>query len=677
MAFAKLLRCPHAHATLRSIDVAPALTVPGVLAVEAAMQPGGRITWAGQGVAAACAETEEALDDALRAIAVEYEALPCAVTTDAAMDDGAPQVDPRRPNFVPPDDKAVEKRGDPDKALAEAEVRVEAEFRTNVQTHSALETHGCVVEPNPDGSFTVWASTQSTDSVKQGISKPLGVGAEKVRVLSEHIGGGFGAKFGIDAWDQWTARFAKSLNRPVKQLLDRREEHQAAGCRPDSIQRMHLGGKRDGTLTVLVGETFGTAGNGQGGAGAANTRVYAIPNLRMGQSSVSTFTSRGRAFRAPGRPQGFFALEGIVDAFAHEIGMDPLDLRLRNDPHPIRQQQWRMGAERIGWKTERRKVPGSDAGPVKRGVGCAAGVWYQAGGGSWTVNVTVDRSGAVTVANGAQDIGTGTRTVLAVMVAEELGIAPSRVNVRLGDTNDPPGPGSGGSQTAPSLGPPAREAGMHAREGLVQHLAEEWKCAPGEVSLAGGDKGGFKGPNGRSATFEQACGLLGPEGLSVSGRRRPNYEGFHGDTAGCQFAQVAVDVETGVIRVEKVVAVHDAGRIVDTLTARSQVVGGVIQGVSYALYEERLLDGATGDMVNPTFDTYRITGMMDCPEIDVVLTSIESGFNNAGMMGLGEPATVPTAAAVGNAVFNATGVRVREIPMTPARVLAALRGGAR
>ena len=140
---------------------------------------------------------------------------------------------------------------------------------------------------------------------------------------------------------------------------------------------------------------------------------------------------------------------------------------------------------------------------------------------------------------------------------------------------------------------------------------------------------------------------------------------------------MAVDVETGVIRVEKVVAVHDAGRIVDTLTARSQVVGGVIQGVSYALYEERLLDGATGDMVNPTFDTYRITGMMDCPEIDVVLTSIESGFNNAGMMGLGEPATVPTAAAVGNAVFNATGVRVREIPMTPARVLAALRGGAR
>jgi xanthine dehydrogenase YagR molybdenum-binding subunit len=349
-----------------------------------------------------------------------------------------------------------------------------------------------------------------------------------------------------------------------------------------------------------------------------------------------------------------------------------LEFRLRNDSHPVRQVQWRVGAEKIGWEENRRKEPGSDPGPVKRGVGCAAGFWFQKGGGRWRVDVQVARDGTVVVSNAAQDLGTGTRTVLAVMVAEELGIPPSRITVRLGDTDLPAGPGSGGSQTAPSLGPAAREAGLRARERLVELLAADWGVAAGEVAL--GD-GVFTGPGKRKATFEQACGLIGADGVSVTGQRRDNYDGFDGNTAGCQFAQVAVDVETGVVRVERIVAVHDSGRIIDALTARSQVIGGVIQGVSYALYEERQLDQAMGDMVNPRLDTYRITGMRDCPRIEAVLTRLDSGFNNAGMMGLGEPVTVPTAGAVANAVANATGVRMTEIPLTPARVLAALGRG--
>jgi xanthine dehydrogenase YagR molybdenum-binding subunit len=384
---------------------------------------------------------------------------------------------------------------------------------------------------------------------------------------------------------------------------------------------------------------------------------------------VSTFTERGVPFRAPGHPQGLFALEGAIDLFAQQIGMDPLEVRLKNDPHPVRQAQWRVGAERIGWAKERRKTPGSDPGPVKRGLGCAAGLWYAAGRGDWKVDLTVARDGTVTVMNAVQDIGTGTRTLLAILVAEELGVAPSRVQVRIGDTRFPPGPGSGGSTTAPSMGPAAREAGLRAREQLEGLLAAEWGVDPKEVK---GKDGTFAGPGGTKATFQQACALIGDAGLSVQGVRRENYAGYHGQTAGCQFAQVAVDVETGVVAVERVVAVHDCGRVVDALTARSQVNGGVIQGVSYALFEERRLDRAQGDMVNPTLDTYRIAGMKDCPEIDVILTSLVSGFNNVGMMGLGEPATVPTAAAIGSAVFNAIGVQVRELPMTPARVLAAL-----
>ena len=285
----------------------------------------------------------------------------------------------------------------------------------------------------------------------------------------------------------------------------------------------------------------------------------------------------------------------------------------------------------------------------------------------------VHADGHVGVVSGAQDIGTGTRTLLAVLVAEELGLPVARVDVRVGDTVFPAGPGSGGSTTAPSLGPAAREAGLRAREAVGELLAAEWDVPVADLRW----EGGAYVAGERRAAFAEAARLVGPQGLSVSGQRRSNWDGPYEETAGCQMAEVAVDVETGVVQVRRVVAVHDAGRLIDTLTSRSQVNGGVIQGISFALHEERRLDRRTGDMVNPTLDTYRVLGMADCPRIDVVLTSVVSGFNNAGIMGLGEAATVATAAAVANAVYDAIGVQVTELPMTPARVLAALRGAAR
>jgi xanthine dehydrogenase YagR molybdenum-binding subunit len=657
---------PHAHAEVESIDASGARAVPGCLDVRT--HEGRKVTYAGQIVAAVCGETPQAVDDALARIRVVYRPLPHAVTTEDAMHDGAPQVDPSPRGRIRWDNRASRNPDVAKKAVDDAEVKASGTWRTQIQTHSALEPHGTVSRLEADGSATVWASTQSTTSV-QGLGGTLGVKAGQVRVLTPHMGGGFGAKFGVQPWDVEAAEFAKALKRPVRAILDRRMEHLVGGNRPDSIQELTLAGTRDGTFTGLVGRAMGTAGNGAHGAGCANTAVYRLPAVAMEQATVPTFTQRGVAFRAPGHPQGIFALEGVVELFAHEAGLDPLQVRLKNDPHPIRQIQWRLGAERIGWASNRRGVPGSDPGPVKRGVGCAAAVWYQKGGGSWNVDVHVERDGTVTVFNGAQDIGTGTRTVLAILVAEELGISPHAIQVRIGDTNFPPGPGSGGSKTAPSLGPAAREAGLRAREGLTALLAAEWGVDATEVRSEGGV---FTTASGRQASFREACGLIGDGGLQVRGTRRPNYDGFDGQTAGCQFAQVAVDVETGVIAVEKVVAVHDCGRVIDTLTSRSQVHGGVIQGISYALYEERRLDKNLGDMVNPTFDTYRISGMADTPEIDVVLTSVASGFNNAGMMGLGEPVTVPTAGAVAGAVFNALGVQLCELPMTPDRVLAAL-----
>ncbi len=670
MALCRLLRSPHAHATVRSVDTSRAERLRGVLGVNVLVPAGGRITFAGKGVVAVCAENEETLDDALHAIDVSYDVTGGPVTTDDGRAPGAERVDPKRDNVNAGGRRGRQERGDPQAAMAAAATKVSATFRTQVQTHSALETHGCVVEHHDDGTYTVWASTQGTNAFRGSMAQTLGVPADRVRVITEHMGGGFGAKLGaIDEWDRAAAFFARDLMRPVKAMLLRRAEHQVAGCRPDSIQELSMACDGDGKITALSGTTHGTAGNGRGGAGAANTRIYRIPNLAMEQVTVSTFTGRARAFRAPGHPQGVFALEGIVDALAIAAGIDPLEFRLRNDPHPLRQVQWRLGAERMEWDRKRREFPGT--GAVRRGVCCAAAVWRQKGGGDYVVNLEIRSDGSVTVKNAVQDIGTGTRTVLAVLVAEELGIAPEQVTVRIGDTQYPAGPSSGGSTTAPSIGPAAREAGHHARLRMAELLAEDWSCKPGEVRLDGVR---FAGPGGKSATWGEACSLIDKSGLSVSGQRRKNYGGFSGETAGCQFAQVAVDTETGVIRVERVVAVHDAGRIVDTLTARSQVVGGVIQGISYALHEDRQLDRNLGDMVNPTFDTYRILGIGDTPRIDCLLTTLDSGFNNAGMMGLGEPVTVPTAGAVANAVSHAIGVRMTEIPITPARVLAALGG---
>jgi xanthine dehydrogenase YagR molybdenum-binding subunit len=669
LAYARLVRCPHAHARVVSVDVSAARAMPGILEAESLGRE--RATYSGAPVAAVCAESETALDDAVAAVKVEYEPLPHVVDATEAKADSAPRVDPGRQNLVEEGGRrGGGERGDPDSALAAAEVRVEAEYRTQVQTHVALEPHGSVAEFGSDGGLTLWISTQAASGVRGEAARAAELPVERVRVVAEYVGGGFGAKFGLDECDHAAIRFAKRTKRPVKCMNDRREEHLVGGNRPDSVQRLTIAGRKDGTITTLVGETWGTPGNGGGGAGCANSTLYAIPHVRVRQASVSTHTAVGRAFRAPGHPQGVFAQEGMVDEFAHAVGMDPLEVRLKNERHPVRAQQFRIGAERIGWAEARKTPPGGSPGPVKRGVGCAGGMWYQKGGGSWRVDVSVSPDGSVSVASGTQDIGTGTKTVLAVLVAEELGISPSSVVVRVGDTRWPPGPGSGGSQTAPSVGPAAREAAVRAREAVAAAVAAEWKAEPADLRFAAGQ---VAAPDGRTVPFARACALLPKEGVAVSGVRRPNYAGFEGQTAGAQFARVAVDVETGVVRVEKVVAVHDAGRIVSALTARSQVNGGVVQGISYALFEERRLDRATGDMVNPTHDTYAIAGAADCPEIDVVFLPMANGFNNVGMMGLGEPATVPTAAAVANAVFHATGARVRTLPMTPARVLAALR----
>jgi xanthine dehydrogenase YagR molybdenum-binding subunit len=381
--------------------------------------------------------------------------------------------------------------------------------------------------------------------------------------------------------------------------------------------------------------------------------------------------------RAPGHPQGAFGLEQTMDALAEKLGMDVLEFMDKNDPSEARRLERRIGAEKFGWSEKRRK-PNSDPGPVKHGVGVAQAIWYRINNMDSACEVRIHRDGSVEALSAVQDIGCGIKTVIAQVVAEELGLQPRDITVRIGDTNSPPGPPSGGSMTTTSITPAVRNAAYKAKEQFIHEIADAWRVPADSLSLGDGK---VLSRSGKSASFKQAAGTLPIEMLSATARRSPEYgqreQMFLG---GVQFAEVAVDTETGIIRVERVVAVHDCGRPMNLLSLESQVNGGILQGISYALYEDRRLDRNTGIMVNPNLEEYKIIGSKDIPQIEVHFIEDYLARSSTDAGGIGEPAKVPIAAAVANAVYNATGVRIFELPMTPARVLAALgkvkpRGG--
>jgi len=664
MVFSRLLRSPHAAAVVKRIHANGADSMKGVVQFEA--YEGKRIRYAGESVAAVAAETEEILDDALARIKVEYDVLPHVVTVDDALIPTAPPV------AKGANERRGRPRGNANKVAAahkEADVVLEREYRTQVQTHSCLETHGCVCVFK-DGKLTAYASTQGTFAFQGTLARAMKMNTNDVTVVTEHMGGGFGSKFGADEWDVFAARVAVKTGRPCRSLLDRRAEHMVAGNRPDSIQKCRFSAKKDGTLMGGEVLAWGTAGTSGGGAGVYNPAIYKFASTLLENRAVLTNAGRARAFRAPRHPQGVFALEGMMDELAEAIGMDPLEFRIRNDPHPVRQAQYPIGAKEIGW--DRRATLNKEKAAVRRGLGVAASRWGHSGRPGYAVRCRIGKDGSVIVANGAQDIGTGTRTVLAILAAEGLGLKPEQITVQLGNTNDPVGPASGGSTTTPSITPPTRKAVVLAKRDLLGAVADVIGGDSKKMDLKGGKVVGA----GKELTFQQACAMMPGDVIETLGRGdRDLFNGrqrFASEVAGVQFAEVEVDTETGGVRVIKVVGVHDCGRVVNTLATRSQINGGIIQGVSYALLENRILDRGTGDMLNADFVNYKITGAVDTPEIVAIPFTVANGITPSGVSSLGEPATVPTAAAVANAVANALGVRIRSLPITPDKVLAAL-----
>ena len=649
--YGMILRSKWPVARILSVNLDKARQVPGVKAAVLAREGAFTIRFYGEEIAAVAGTSKQVCLDALRAIEVQAEVRhEFVVNEDEARKANAAPVWAGSPNM--PAAPHVRENGSVDAALPECAAVIEGFYTTAVQIHHPMETHGNTVAWTDDG-VTAWASTQGVSSVRDGLAGALQLDHSQVRVITEYMGGGFGAKLGAGVEGALAAKLSKAAKAPVRLMLTRFDQSLAVGNRPSSFQKIKLGATADGILHAFEMENYGTAGIGAGGdsgggSGSADIPapyIYKVPNTRVQQSAVAVNAGASRAFRAPGHPPASFGMESAMDDLAVKLGMDPLALRLKNDPSPIRQREYKLGAEKFGWKQKYQK-PGSSSGVVKTGIGCAGAAW-PAGGASRNTQgeAQINPDGSIEFRLGVQDIGTGTRTVIAVVAAEMLGLKPEQITVRVGDTRYPPGPGSGGSTTCGSVSAAVFDVCTNA----LQQLQTQSGLA-----------------DARGENWLAACKKLGVNPLVVHGHWQPGLTADH--ACGVQFAEVAVDTETGLVTVKKILAVHDCGLIVNQVTLESQINGGIIMGMGYALYEERVMDDLSGVVLNPNFETYKLPGIADVPEIDIVLINMPE----RGVIGIGEPATVPTAGAIANAVANALGVRVCSLPITPAKILAAL-----
>jgi xanthine dehydrogenase YagR molybdenum-binding subunit len=705
MLYAAVLRCPHPQARVKKVDTSAAAKMPGVRAVITGATPAADLRWyysrtvftklfdpacrfESEAVAAVAADTPQLAWDAVRAINVEYEVLPFVVDERAALAAGAPPVHDGGNRVAEPEKYS---RGDVAKGFAEANTVLEASYRTATEIHCPTEPHGCVARW--DGPrLTIWESTQGVYPVQQRVATSLEMPLANVRVIGSYMGGGFGSKLQADKYNLIAAALAKLTARPVKLFLTREETFLCVGNRPAANMKLKAGVRKDGTLTALELTVLGTGGAyPAGGTSLVDWLVrdlYTCPNVRTESTDVYTNAGPARAFRAPGHPQGAWALEQMMDALAEAIGIDPVDLRLKNISTVSQAREGQPpytttglerclteGAKAFGWHEARKRPKGN--GPVRRGVGMAAGLWIAGSGGPpSTVVVKLFADGSANLNMGASDIGTGTKTVMAMVVSEELGVPLEKIQIENADTGTTQyATASGGSKTVPTEAPAVRDAALKVKRQLLEIAAEELKAPVNELQIDGEAVVSRRDPKVRKKISEldgvRRRGLV----LGV-GTRGPNPEKKAVDPFVAQFCEVEVNERTGEVKVLRFLSANDSGRVMNRLTYDGQVIGGVTMGLGLALTEQRVLDRQTGKMVNRNWHDYKVPTAMDVPP-EIASLPIEVPDNEAnisGAKGLGEPVTIPTAAAVANAVYDATGVRVTESPISPMRLVALLAG---
>ncbi|HSC90346.1 MAG TPA: xanthine dehydrogenase family protein molybdopterin-binding subunit [Gaiellaceae bacterium] len=673
MLHAALLGSPHARARVARIDLSHAAAAPGVRAVIGPADTEwltDEPAYEGHAVAAVAADSEGQARAALELVNVEWETLEPLLDPDEAV---------RRASFVGRPRRY--ERGDLEAGLAAAEVVVEAEYRTQTLLHNPLETHQAVCEWRGDG-IDVYVSTQAVWGVRDEVAEAFGLPADKVRVVCEFMGGGFGAKGVAGPQTLLAAELARRTGRPVRCAMSRREENVIGGNRNATIQRVVAGAAADGTLTALAGEfvcSLGWDGWLPSTAGPMQL-LYACENVRTTEYGARLNLPPMDAFRAPGFVEGTWSLECLLDRLAAALDLDPLELRRRNhseaDPvngRPFSSKHLLECYRRVEPHWQRRHEVRARSDAVwKRGVGVSSQVWYGGGGPPSYAWVRLGSDGRANVVTAMQDIGTGTRTAMAQIAAEELGLALEQVAVQVGDTaRGPYATLSGGSSTLPSMGPAVRAAAADAARQVLELAAQRFDVGEDALSLKGGR---IVSGDGDSWPLEEIVGLLADGQILGKGARGPNPTGMRVLTWGVQLAEVAVDVETGEVAVERVVAIHDVGRIVNPLGARSQVEGGIVQALGHTLSEVRLDDPRDGRVLTRTFDAYKVPTIADVPEIVCEFVDVpDEHLTNLGSKGLGEPPIIPTAPAIANAIRDATGAEVTSLPITREELLRALR----
>lgn len=637
-----------------------------------------RVFFNGQPIALVVAETYEEARFAARLVKVSYAQEPHSTELQAALDRAV----------LDPQSAKTPVRGDPVAALKSAEVTVDAEYSIPIEHHNPMEPHAAIAIWEGE-QLTVFDKTQNVYGVREHLAKGLGVPADNIRVISPFVGGAFGSSLKPNYYPSLTAMAARELKRPVKLALTRAQMYTAHGYRPETFQKVSLGADRTGKLQAILHEAFHNTSSFEAFSDATTaftTQVYACPNLSAPLKVAPTDLATPTWMRAPGAVSGMFALESAMDELAYALKVDPLDLRLINyaEVDPVSgkpfsskalRECYRLGAERFGWKNRNPEPRSMRDGNLLVGWGMASSVWGALQQPA-SASVTYRADGTASVASATSDIGPGTYTVMTMIAAEFLGIDLEKVQFELGDTRQPRAPAQGGSWTTSSVGSAVR-GGALAITAVLLELANKDEASPlrgveaGDVEMADGrlraraevtrslDIGELMRRNDLTEIIEVFSSTPSPE--------RQNYASL---AHGAQFVEVKVDPALGTVKVTRVIEITACGRILNPLASHSQEIGGVVWGIGMALQEATEIDHRHGRIMNASLQHYHVPVNADIHAIETIFVEEEDTIvNPLGVKGMGELGMVGIPAAIANAVFHATGKRVRDLPITPEKLI--------
>jgi 4-hydroxybenzoyl-CoA reductase alpha subunit len=714
----KILRSPHPHAKIKRIDTSRAVKLRGVKAVIT-VEDTPKIKWCwlpryadkyilayrkvryvGDEVAAVAAVDEETAEEALDLIHVEYEQLPAVLTPEEALMPEAPILHQGESNIA----LQVERKfGDVEKGFAKADVIVEDRFETSSVAHCCLEPRGCVADFSRTGKLTLWSTTQSPHALREEMGQILGMDAKKIRVIKAAMGGAFGSRIAMDMKEPIAALLSRKTRRPVRIVNTREEEFTASRIRYPFNIHLKTGAKKDGTLMAREAKVIMNNGayNDKGlavltCAGYYFPILYRVPHVRYEGIAVYTNTVYGGAFRGFGNPQMTFAIESQMDRLAERLGIDPVELRIKNSNQPgdttisgakitscALKECIETAASAIGLVRDRRRIP-------NRGIGIAAAFHSGAGHRMYNFNsahafISISESGKVNVFTGASDLGQGAETVLAQIAAEELGMRFEDITIIAADTETTPVDlGAVGSRTTFTSGNAVKSAATAVKKQLLEEASEQLEANKDDLEAREGNIF-VRGTPGIKLPIAEMIRSCYGKGHPVTGMGRfedpyppdldPVVTGYGSFFPTFSFASQGVEVEvnpeTGVVRVLKMVAAIDVGRALNPMDCEGQVQGALAQGMGFGLLEGLVWD-RQGTVANPSFADYRLVRSADIPKVEVKLIESIDPNGPFGAKGIGELGIDPTAAAISNAIYDAVGVRIRSLPITAEKIRKAL-----